>query len=238
MRRRELLIVDDNAAFADNLAEIFRGEGLDVAVFYDPGSAAEAFEPGRYGAALLDICLPGMDGVELYRHLRRRDPALPGIAVTAYASDDRLDASVEGGLLAVLTKPPDIERLIECTLAALAGRRILIVEDDRHLGRYLAELLLERGLSPSLAGSCDEARALTAEALFPVVMADWRLPDGDGLTLLEALSGAAGVDAAVLFSAYPRELIDPRGVISDRGITFLPKPLRLEQIYRAIDAAR
>jgi DNA-binding NtrC family response regulator len=91
MTSHRILVVDDNRDLAENLVEILEDAGFAADFFDDPATALHAAVPGRYGIALIDLRMPGMDGVELHRALKRLDPALKAIAKTVHvaaASDD------------------------------------------------------------------------------------------------------------------------------------------------------
>jgi PAS domain S-box-containing protein len=109
--RRRILVVDDNRDAADTLALLLRLAGQDVRAAYDgPSALAEA---ARFGPAMvfLDIGMPGMDGYEVARRLRR-DPALGGVvlvAVTGWGQEEDRRRSREAGFDNHLVKPVEPE---------------------------------------------------------------------------------------------------------------------------------
>ncbi len=107
-----ILVVDDNRDLAENLVEILADAGYDAECFDDPRVALGAVAPGRYSLALIDLRMPGMDGVELHRALKELDPALRAIAMTAYARDERVRSAICDGVLDVMSKPMDASNLI------------------------------------------------------------------------------------------------------------------------------
>jgi CheY-like chemotaxis protein len=70
---------------------------------------------------LLDIKMPEMDGIELYRRLKEREPALSAIAITAHAEEEQITAAIREGILAMLFKPSYIKELLGL-LHARAGQ--------------------------------------------------------------------------------------------------------------------
>src|SRR5579862_4874315 len=97
---RSYLIVDDNVAFAENLAEILADRG-DRAVLASSGAEAVALvEKNRFDALVSDMRMPAMNGAELVHRVRKTDPGLPAIVVTAYTADNELEAARLEGLLA------------------------------------------------------------------------------------------------------------------------------------------
>jgi DNA-binding NtrC family response regulator len=115
-----VLVVDDNRDLAENLVEILTDAGFDADCFDDPDVALRAVAPGRYQLALIDLRMPGMDGVELHRALRALDPALRAFAMTAFARDERVACALGDGVLGVLSKPMDARTLVQHVRGAVA----------------------------------------------------------------------------------------------------------------------
>jgi signal transduction histidine kinase/CheY-like chemotaxis protein len=111
----KVLIVDDNQDAADTLAMLLGASGFDARVAYDPRSAIEAVDSFRPTVAVLDIGLPQMDGYELARHLRSREPRYAGalIALTGYGQQKDVDKALEAGFDAHLTKPVEPDALLQ-----------------------------------------------------------------------------------------------------------------------------
>jgi CheY-like chemotaxis protein len=109
---RQVLIVDDNRDLADNIAEILEVEGYTTAIAYGPQEALEMATDMQCDAALLDIRMPGMDGVDLHAALRRVWPLARFVLMTGYASDARVAKALADGACDVLLKPVPIDRLL------------------------------------------------------------------------------------------------------------------------------
>jgi CheY-like chemotaxis protein len=113
----DVFIVDDNVAFAENLAEIMRGRGLRPIV----GASAEEVlaQRTRPRAAVLDFRLPDRSGSDLADRLVARDPRVRILFVTAYPDD--LPAKATAGR-DVLAKPVDMDRLLAWLAQAVGPR--------------------------------------------------------------------------------------------------------------------
>jgi len=117
LRARRVMIVDDHQEIRASVTRLARTWGHEVAVAADGPSAlslAETFQPE---CAIVDLSMPGMNGIELGRRLRQRFPAaqLRLIALSGYADADIRDACFSAGFDAYLVKPgdiPELERLI------------------------------------------------------------------------------------------------------------------------------
>lgn len=126
MSHRSILIVDDDAHYGDYLADALARHGA-AALTLSSGRAALAQLRRRQVAAIVtDILMPDMDGIELIRAVRRRDPNLPILALSAYDSsvaDLYLKAAVAVGATFVGRKGADDEAVLRELLAVVDFRR-------------------------------------------------------------------------------------------------------------------
>jgi DNA-binding NtrC family response regulator len=139
---RTILVVDDEPTIADGLRMTLEAEGYRVltagGVEAALGHAARADVEG----AIVDLMLPDGDGLELTRELKRRDPAIEVIVVTAYGSVRRaMEATKGAGAFYVLEKPFDPDEVSTLMRAALDHRKLLAENTDlrRRLGERGAE---------------------------------------------------------------------------------------------------
>jgi CheY-like chemotaxis protein len=174
---RRYLIVDDNRELAENLAEILRDRGSEVAVAASGPEALEMARERRFDALLTDMRMPLMGGAQVVRRIRRIDPGVAVVVVTAYEGDDALQAARREGLLAVLSKPVPVERLLRLLEAARRDGLVVVLEDDPHLADSLGEALRARGFAAIGAASVLEAERLGPARPF-CALVDLRLPVG------------------------------------------------------------
>lgn len=185
---RRYLIVDDNVAFAENLAEILRDSGAEVVVEALGPAAVERAARERFDALITDMRMPVMGGAKLVHEIRARDPGIPAIVITAYSQEDDLAAAREECLLAALPKPVPIPRLLELLAAAKRDGLVALIEDDPALCDNLCEALRDRGFSAVTARTVADADRLGAVRPF-AALADLRVPGGpDGAALKCLLS--------------------------------------------------
>jgi len=116
------LIVDDNRALAEDLGEILESEGYTVRVYFDPLEAISGCRDHSFDVALLDVRMPKMDGVELFRALTLVQPAASFILMSAYADDRRIRQALAEGVRTVLSKPVSVATLLQALSSALSGR--------------------------------------------------------------------------------------------------------------------
>jgi DNA-binding response OmpR family regulator len=245
---KRALIVDDNRALAEDLAEILTDAGFEIRVFDDPNAALREASSLAFDVALLDVRMPGMDGVTLQQHLLTTHPRARIVLMTAHAEDQRISQGLAMGASAVLTKPVPLSHLFAALgheaaheRAALAdqARELLLVEDDTAFREALSEVLAGDGYRCHGAASVVEARrvieAIKADGrALTIALIDVRLPGESGTVLADELSGDAGVPC-LLMTGWEPDAVDR----STESIpTVLVKPFSPDVLLRALSSAR
>ncbi len=111
----KVFIVDDDPIVRDSLLKWFDSEGYHTNAASSARDALTGLDIGRWDVALVDIKMPGMDGIELQEKLKDIDPALPVVIMTGYASVDTAVRAMKNGAYDYITKPfdpEDLERLV------------------------------------------------------------------------------------------------------------------------------
>ena len=121
-RRIQALVVDDNHDAADSLAALLEMDGFDVRTAYDGAAAIEAAVEALPDMVVMDLGMPGMDGYETARAIRRRPGAdqVLMIALTGWGQGDARRRTVEAGFDYHLVKPVELEQIVHL---AISNRR-------------------------------------------------------------------------------------------------------------------
>ena len=119
-----ILIVDDEFSVRDSLFRWLRKDGFEVTAVASADEALKAIQDRRYEIVLLDIKMPGMDGLELQEHVHRIDPQAAVIMITAFASVDTAVRALRQGAFDYVTKPINPDELSLLVLRALEQRRL------------------------------------------------------------------------------------------------------------------
>jgi DNA-binding NtrC family response regulator len=118
-----LLIVDDELIVRDSLGKWFREEGYEVGAAESASEALTQLAAQNWDLALIDIKMPGTDGIALQQRIRQVYPDLTCIIMTGYASVETAVQALKNGAYDYITKPFDPEDVAHLVRNALAHRR-------------------------------------------------------------------------------------------------------------------
>jgi DNA-binding NtrC family response regulator len=119
-----ILIVDDEFAVRDSLSTWFRKDGFDVHPTESAAAALELLQSTSVDVALLDIKMPGMDGMELQKRIHGQDPEIAVIMMTAYATVETAVRALKQGAFDYVTKPIDPDELTHLVRRAVEQRQL------------------------------------------------------------------------------------------------------------------
>ena len=125
-----ILIVDDEQVVRDSLGEWFRDEGYEADTADSAKVALEKLAAAKWDIFLLDIRMPGIDGLELQRKLKEAHPEAVVIIMTAYASVESAVEAMKQGAYDYIIKPFNPEDL-EHTIRKAVERKQLVAENKQ-----------------------------------------------------------------------------------------------------------
>jgi two-component system response regulator HydG len=201
-----ILVVDDEVDTCRNLSDILTDLGYRVDIAFDGVSALELVRKKPYDIALLDLKMPGMDGLTLYREMRKLRSSTVAIVVTAYASKATAEEALAAGAWQVLAKPVAFERLLPLVDEALSQPLVLVVDDDPDLCANLWDLLRERGYRVAVAHDEEDATRHLHEHDFRIVLIDMKLPRGDGKGVFQRVRQTNPQARTVVITGHPVEM--------------------------------
>lgn len=175
-----LLVVDDDVDTCKNLCDILTDLGYRVDLAHEGQAALELVRKNSYDIALLDLKMPGMDGLTLYREIKKLRADTVAVIVTAYASSTTADDARAAGAWQILSKPVDFPKLLGLVDEALDQPLVMIVDDDPDLCENLWDVLRERGYRVCTAHNELEATDRLKDRSYKVVLIDMKLSGQDG----------------------------------------------------------
>ena len=150
----KVLVVDDDAANRLVVRTILTGAGYEAGEAGDAFAALDAIDTNTPHAVLLDIKMPGMDGLGLLENLRKRGVDVPVVVLTGHGDEFTAASCLQAGADAFLDKPPERAKLLLALQGAVARGKL--AEENRRL-KGAAEVL------PPLLGDSGEMRVLREE---------------------------------------------------------------------------
>ncbi len=142
MRPDRVLLVDDEETFLEILAERLRSRGLDVTCVTSGEEALEVAEGSPFDAVVLDLAMPGLDGIETLRRLRAAEPDIQVMILSGRATIDTAVEAMRLGAIDILEKPAEVEALVERIRQARAKR---LAEQDQTTQEQIEDILRTRG---------------------------------------------------------------------------------------------
>lgn len=115
-------IVDDDVSVRNSTRRLLRSSGLLAEAFASAEEFLQSECLGKTACLLLDVCMPGMGGLELQRRLAEMGQRIPIVFLSARASEEEERRALQAGAVAFLHKPPRQEVLLHAIRAAIAPR--------------------------------------------------------------------------------------------------------------------
>lgn len=154
MSKGSVLVVDDESEIREGLELLLTSEGYSVASAETGEAGLALLEERPFDLLLLDVSLPGRNGLDLLREIRRRDPDLSVILITAFGSIDMARAAFKGGAKDFITKPWSNDELVLQVAQAVEGRRL------REENVQLKRALKQRYNFPNIIGKSEKMLAV------------------------------------------------------------------------------
>jgi DNA-binding NtrC family response regulator len=154
MSKGSILVVDDESEIREGLEILLTTEGYQVASAGTAQSGLSRLEERPFDLLLLDVSLPDRNGIEMLKDIRRHDPHLPIVLITAYGSIEMARAAFKSGAMDYITKPWSNDELLAQVAQAVEARRLR--DENLHLKRALKQ----RFNFPNIIGKSDKMLAL------------------------------------------------------------------------------
>ena len=234
-----VLIVDDDRRMAKTLMDILKVKGYQAERAHSAEEAIELIRTEAFDCVLTDIKMPGVNGVALYRAIKKDFPEIPVVLMTAYATDALVNEGLEEGAIASLTKPLDINMLLGFLSSLRLSRTVMFIDNDPKFCRTMGDILLARGY---------EVVEITDPRILPesfetdvnlVVLLDMNLKDTSVLDVLQQITREKGYVPVILMTGHQEETISTINAAMELGAyTCLYKPIQVEELIQTMSDVR
>ena len=149
MEKMKMLLVDDEERFLSTTQKLLSRKGYDILTASSGAEALDILRTHNIHVVILDVKMPGMDGIETLQAIKRNYPLVEVIMLTGHGTIDSAVEGLKSGATDYLTKPTDVQDLIEKAEAAFGKRQVLEdkirVAQSRTIGKSAREILRETG---------------------------------------------------------------------------------------------
>src|SRR5580704_11967613 len=154
MPKGSILVIDDEAEIREGLELLLKTEGYRVSMADTAQSGLSRLGEQPYDLLLLDVSLPDRNGIELLKDIRRQDPHLPIVLITAYGSIEMARAAFKSGAMDYITKPWSNDELLAQVAQAVESHRL------REENVQLKRALKQRFNFPNIIGKSEKMLTL------------------------------------------------------------------------------
>ena len=252
-----ILVVDDERLICDLLQIVLSSHGHEVVIAANGRDALKLFVERRPRLTLVDICMPGIDGIELLKQINWMDPHAAVVVLTGLESNALKKYAMELGATEFLNKDVPLDQLIGSVNRALrrsekrsndrlsAGGEerprgliqgptsVMVVDDDPVIRELLADFLTHRGYHVLTAQTGAAALAVVDEKPPGLIVLDIYLPDMNGVAVLRELRARHYFGAVIVLSGSQEERL-LKGMLGMGAVELLAKPFDLERLALAI----
>jgi len=145
MEKMKMMLVDDEERFLSTTKKLLSRKGYDVITATSGAEALEELRVHNIHVVILDVKMPGMDGLETLKAIKRTYPLVEVIMLTGHGTVDSAVEGLKSGATDYLTKPTDVQDLIEKAEEAFEKRQVLEdkirVAQSRTIGKSAREIL-------------------------------------------------------------------------------------------------
>ena len=236
MKPLRIFVVDDDPDFAEGLAITLELEGHEVTFASSGEEAVRKFGKRDFDVTLMDVRMPGMDGLESLLEIRKIKPDAKVFMMTAYSVEDLLRQAMAEGAMGVLNKPFDSETLLKALKDVSPAGVILVADDDPDFVEGVQSTLTEAGYTVTIARTGQEAVDKVLDNGFDVLLLDMRMPVLSGLEVYRELKKQGRTLPTIIVTGYEaEESANIRELLQMSAKGCLVKPIGTADLLQAIE---
>lgn len=251
--KTRLLMVDDEEEFLTSSARAMSRRGFEVDVAPNGVTAIDRLDSNEYDVVVLDVKMPDIDGIEVFRHIRRTQPNLPVILLTGHSSIEDAFRTSKEGVTDYLPKPIDMDELASVVRDAVLHAsmyqerddrqapaekqpelvRVMLIDDERDFLMSMQRVLNRRNLEVTVANSGEEGLALLRDTLVDVVVLDLKMPGMDGIEVLRHIKSDFPSVEVIILTGHP-SVETALEVINSGANEYMKKPPAVDELVSTI----
>ncbi len=155
--RKRVLIVDDEPGVRATLAAVLELEGYAVTEALSGAQGVRFCSARPFDLILTDIRMPGMNGVDMLRAVRKHQPSIAVVLMTAFALEELIERGLTEGAFTLVQKPFRMDHLVRVLARALRAPAVIVVDDDPEVALTAAHGGRSAGLRAEAVHDCASA---------------------------------------------------------------------------------
>ncbi len=217
----KLLMVDDEEDFLLPSSKALERRGFEVHMARDGTTALQMLKKISFDVILLDVKMPGMDGIDVFRKIKEGNARIPVIILTGHGSVSQAFQTSKEGITDYMAKPCDMAALADRLQRAVAESRdakpndsaahdsgtdiirVLLADDEQQLTESLSKALSRRNMVVTTVNSGESALDTLDSDLFDVVVLDIKMPGMDGISVLKKIKQRHPSVEVILLTGHP-----------------------------------
>ncbi len=236
MKKLRILIVDDNQDFAESMSDVLELEGYKVEIALNGEDAVKIFREQDFDITFMDVKLPGKNGVESYREIRKFKPDSRVVMMTGYSVENLLDQAVKEGAWDVLHKPLEMDNVLQM-LSKVKPDGILIADDEPDFIETIKQILVINGYKVFTAYNGKEAVDKIKKNSIDVLILDLQMPVLNGLDTYLELKRLKIAVPTIIVTAFAKEESDTLNRLRSLSITgILNKPFEPKELLQVLES--
>lgn len=237
---RHALVVDDNEFLVRTLSDILRLAGWEVTPAVSGSAAVKEVMARDFDVVLMDIKMPGINGVDAFRAMRTVRPDLHVVLMSAYTAPELIEEAEREGVQGVMSKPVNPTALFEL-LERLhrEERAVLIIDTDAAFLRTLSDLLGGEGYTTAVADDLAHATRLLEERRPIAILLHLHLGRQSPREAVTAVHQANPSAPLIVYSGRPDAEREMRAIVPEHWIhRYLQKPFATARVADVLRGLR
>lgn len=231
-----ILVVDDDRRMVRTICDILKVKGYESIEAYSGEEAVVKAKEESPDCVLMDIKMPGINGVEALHLIKTVSPELPVVMMSAFATPVQVQEAEKQGAYTVLTKPINIQILLSFLSLLKKEESILVVDDDPAFCRTIKDILEEKGYSVETEMDAANVLGRMARNYKLAVVLDLKLGNVDGLEVLKKIRAKYPSKPVILVTGYGGEMAATISKGDQIGAyACLYKPLEIDTLLGIIE---
>ena len=235
-RPLKIFVVDDDRDAAEGLGEVLEMFGHQVTLAFDGESAVQIFKEQDFDVSLMDVMMPGMNGVESFLEIRKIKPDAKVFMMTGFSVQQLLTQAIENGALGVFDKPVNMEKLMASLEDIKPEGLVLLADDDPNFRATMEDLLRQNGYNVCVAQTGEEAIQKGLDEDVDIMVLDLQMPVLNGLEAYLDLKKRGRAKPTIVVTGHADEETEAIDTLRDMTSTgVLVKPFDPTQLLKALE---